>query len=180
MINFFKKIKNKKGSFLVESIISVSLVVVGLLGIITFVTKSVVLNNSVRERFIAAGLAAEGIEIVKNIIDADSAQKLAWGTNIQNGIYELSYDCKFLNCIGSGWQLQEVNDTFFRREVQPLKFNNGVYNYRTGSETIFKRVVKIEQNSNNEVKVNSYVHWQSRGVKTTINLEDHFYNWREQ
>jgi len=180
MVIFFKKIKSKKGSFLIESIVSVSLVVVGLLGIITFVTKSIVLNNAVRERFIAAALAAEGIEIVKNIIDTNNAQRLPWGTNINSGLYELSYDCYSLTCINTGWELQEVNEVFLNREIQPLKFNNGVYNYASGLKTNFKRVIRVEEVSETEIKVNSYVQWQTRGQKAIIDVEDHFYKWREQ
>jgi hypothetical protein len=169
MIKLFKNFKNKKGSFLIESIVSVSLVVIGLLGILALVTKSISLNNNVHGRFIAASLAAEGIEVVKNIIDTNIAQGFEWDRGINNGNYSVDYNSAILG------------------EIQPngcgeylcFDSNSKVYSHSGGGNpSVFKRSVRVAKNSN-EIQVNSIVSWLVKGALSTINVEDRFYNWRQ-
>lgn len=75
----YRDIKKSEGSLLIESMVGISLVIVGLMGIIGLVIRSFQLNDTVVNRFIAANLAGEGIEVVKNIIDTRIAQKIPWG-----------------------------------------------------------------------------------------------------
>ena len=155
----------KKGQLLIESMIAISIIVVGLLGLVGLLSRSLSLNRVVSDQFTANYLAAEGIEVVKNIVDANTVQKQPWNLGLANGEYQVSYDSVQL-------------ESTLR---QPLVFEEGTgrYSYGFGRPTSFVRTIKIELLSQDEIKVNSIVNWTTRGGgKFEVNTEDHFFNWR--
>ena len=67
-------LKLTKGYVLVESVVAMTIVVVGLLGIFSLLSQSLSLNRVVGDRYVGTYLAAEGIEVVKNIIDNNAGR----------------------------------------------------------------------------------------------------------
>lgn len=160
-------IKNNKGQLLIESLIGISLIVVGLLGVFSLLSQSLGLRRVASERYIATYLAAEGIEVLKNIIDTNY---LNFGTPWNQGVntsgdYEVEYN---------GASLQPFqNRTFYYHP------ESGLYDYTVGNATLFKRKISIVSISSEEVRVNSKIDWTTRGGgEFSIDLEDHFFNWR--
>jgi Tfp pilus assembly protein PilV len=186
------KEKNPRtGSMMVEAIIALSLVTVGILGIVTLVSRSLALNHQVVGRLVSANLAAEGIEIVKSIIDwnvADPATPLKpWDYGINDGFYDLNSLCTGLadaahDCasIGSIAESNMPNTAFGRAPT--FKISSGApwgYNPNLGSrDTSYKRVVRVEEISPTEIKVNAYARYVLNGINYDINVEDHFFKWR--
>lgn len=158
------KMKIKKGELLIEAGIAISILVVGLLGILSLLSRSLSLNNIVSSQYIASNLAAEGIEVVKNLIDANIIQFKPWNTGFANGSYELSYDSLILN------PNQNRNLLF--------DSSNKTYSYQNGQPTPYKREIEI-LDKGDEIQVNSIVSWQIRGGSYSVNSEDHFFNWRQ-
>jgi len=154
-----------RGQLLIEAMIGISMVVVGLLGIFGLVSRSISLNRVVSDQFIANYLAAEGIEIVKNLIDANIIQNKPWNEGFFNGSFEADY---------TSLSLTQNQDRFLSFDAA-----NNLYSYQSGSPTPFKRVISIQLIGSEEIKVNSIITWKTRGAgEFTINLEDHFFNWR--
>ncbi|MCX7589353.1 MAG: hypothetical protein N2Z85_00215 [Patescibacteria group bacterium] len=154
--------KNRRGQALVESIIALSVLTLGFLSLIGLLNNSIGLTKVANENYVATYLASEGIEIVKNIIDNNRLQKIAWNSGLNNGDYEVEY---------SSLSLQPYQNRFLKFDNQ-----NGVYNYSNGTNTIFKRKINI-QNLVDAIKVTSIVSWTSRGeAQYNIQLEDVFYN----
>ncbi len=153
----------RKGQLLIESGIAISILVVGLLGILGLLSRSLSLNNVVSSQYIASNLATEGIEVVKNLIDSDIIKFETWGVNFPTGSYEVAYDSLTLN----------------PNQNRNLKFDssNNTYNYQNGQSTPYKRDIEILYKGD-EIIVNSIVSWQIRGGSYSVNLEDHFFNWR--
>ncbi|MEK7182766.1 MAG: prepilin-type N-terminal cleavage/methylation domain-containing protein, partial [Patescibacteria group bacterium] len=60
---------HETGQTLVELMIAMSVMSVGLLGVFAVLSQSLGLNRVVANQYVAANLAAEGIEVVKNIAD---------------------------------------------------------------------------------------------------------------
>lgn len=164
-------IKNNKdplhnnGYLLIEVMVAISLLTIGLFGIMSLSSNAIGLNRIVSDQFIANYLAMEGIEVVKNIIDSDAINGKTWGESLSSGDFEISYDSLAL----------EYNQ---RRYIK-FDENAGRYGYQNGIETPFVRTIYIEKPSSNEIKVNSIVSWTGRGeAKFDVNLEDHFFNWK--
>ncbi len=148
---------------LVESIIAVSIIVTGLLGVLRVLSYSLALNRDVGEKIIATYIAAEGVEAVKNIIDANYVNSSSWNNGLNDGDYEVSYD--------SG-SLTPYSDNY-------LRIQNGIYSYaQEGEQTLFKRKIHIDNISPNEIRVVSTAAWPTKKGTVKIDLEDHFFNWR--
>ena len=149
---------------MIEAIAAITLLTVGLLGIFSLTSRSLSLNQTVASQYIGAHLAAEGIELVKNLIDKNIMEGRSWNSNLAPGDYEIDYNDASLN-ISAGRPIL-------------LDSGTGFYSYDSGNPTNYQRLVKISHPSSDEIKVVSSVAWASRGGNFRADLEDHFFNWR--
>ena len=162
--------KNKRsGQALVEAIAALSLLLVGFLGILGLLARSLNLNRAVTEEYIATYLASEGVEVVKNILDANLIQRLAWGSGFETGgRYEVEY---------GSLALLPNDGRFLSYDPQ-----TGFYSYNGSRETKFRRTIRIIpvdfEGTFQSVRVNSLVTWTTGLVPHQINLEDYFFDWR--
>jgi len=160
-----KKSKINNGYLMIESMIGITIAIVGILGVLGLVSRSVSLNRLVSNQFIGNYLAAEGIEITKNLIDANIIQQKPWNQGFTTGSFEADYSSLTL----------ESN----RNRSILLDPTDNRYGYQIGNATPFTRTINIELIGSEEIKVNSIVGWTTRGGgQFEVNLEDHFLNWR--
>jgi hypothetical protein len=187
----FKNMKSKKAQTLVEVMIALFVLVTGILGILSLLAQSIALSRTVNNETVATYLAAEGIEVAKNLIDHDVYEHLnnldggpgtGWGTcfGVAGGDYELDYTTGVLaKCPPSP---RAYSNTDF------LEYNPTTHRYLYayddvvggGQPTEFTREVKVTPDSSNpsdEVTVTSIVYWGSGLAAQNITLEDKFYNW---
>lgn len=161
-LNMFKI---NKGQLLIESMIGISIAVVGLLGVLTLLSRSISLNRVVSNQFVGNYLAAEGIEITKNIIDSNIIKGNPWNQGFSSGSFEADY-----NSLSLG---QNQNRRLLFDSI------NNLYSYQGGDQTSFVRTISVQLISSEEIKVNSIVEWTTRGGGNfKVDLEDHFFNWR--
>lgn len=171
------KLKANKGTILVEVILAISIITVGLLAVLRLLSNSISLNKTVSNQLVATYLAEEGIEVAKNILDANVIKiglgndpqfnnSNQWNKNFTPGDYEIDYQSQTL----------ENNQNRFLFFDQ----NTGRYSYDpAGSETIFRRRIDIDRIGNDELRIAAKVDWAGRkGATSTVVLEDHFFNWR--
>lgn len=172
-MKFIRKIKDKKGSVLMEAIVGISLVTIGILGIISFLTRSSGFYNSAVNNLKATYLAAEGIEVVKNIIDT----KYVTGGNKWDppsiGWYYLDYGT-------TAGSFSSIPVPPPPSAAQFVKFTpaTGIYGNQGDVDTIFRRIVNIKDLTSYRRDVLSYVSWTENGSQKQVLLEDHFYDWR--
>ncbi|MFA5098771.1 MAG: hypothetical protein WC461_00940 [Candidatus Paceibacterota bacterium] len=160
---------NKKeagGYLLIESMIGISIAVVGLLGVLALLSHSIGLNRVIGNQLIANYLAAEGIEISKNIIDSNTIQGNPWNQGLDmDGKFEADY---------SSVNLEPSQN-------RKLLFDDisNFYGYTNGSQSPFTRIISVYPVSPDEVKIDSTVSWTDRGsAKLQVTMEDYFFNWR--
>ncbi|MDP3975194.1 MAG: hypothetical protein Q8P88_02845 [Candidatus Jorgensenbacteria bacterium] len=165
------RIRAEKGSSLAEAMVALGLVVTGLLGIVVLYTRSFALNREVVNQTIAAGLAAEGIEVVKNIIDTNVAEGGRW--TVGNNTFEIEHDSAAYTPLVFGQT----------KSTRPLRFNesDGTYSYDSvGTLTPFKRTLTATSSGSGdkEYRVNALVEWEESGTTKSLEVEDHFFRWR--
>lgn len=156
---------------MIESMVSVGLVVVGLVGIFGLITRSINMNKDVQNRVVATYLAAEGIEIIKNIIDTnvEKSYETTWIWNQGlNGLYEVQYDSR-LN------SLVPIASTSTTKLT--LNEATGRYMYGSGLTTPYTRTVKVS-GGGDTINVNSFVEWTTDNKKYVVHLSDVFLHWR--
>lgn len=163
-----KFISLNKGQLLVELMVAISVMVIGMLGIFTVLSQSLGLSKVATNQYVAANLAAEGIEVVKNIIDANTINSVAWNEGVSvSGTYRVQYNSTSLNGAGVNNFLNYDQST-------------GLYSYDSGNPTNFRRIITINNVSPDEIRVSSRVEWKDRGgASFDIEVEDHFLNWRQ-
>jgi len=149
---------------MVEAAVGLSLITIGMLGILTLVSRSMKINHTVEYKVVAANLAAEGVEVIKNLIDINCVQEKAWNAGLSNETYRVSFDTT--GDLNTNW------DT-------PIKYDSstGKYGYDSGDDTIYTRKIGI-LNKNDEIVASSTVEWTFEKKINKISIEDHFFNWR--
>jgi hypothetical protein len=173
--------RSRSGQTLVEALIALSILTMGFIGIISLLTKSFQLNRTTADDTQATYLAAEGIEITKNLIDHDVYEQLggdpsySWGSCFSTTGYYYPVDYQTTDCKS----LSE--NTPSSKPNTPLYFNSKTHSYTVNSfeatPTDFVRNILVT-NLGNEIDVQSTVTWTSGLLSNTITLEDHFYNYQ--
>lgn len=182
-------IHSRRGQTLVEALVALSILTTGFIGVIALLNKSFQLNRTTTNDTQATYLAAEGIEIAKNIIDhdvyygfANSADK--WECSFllkagQSQDYALDYEAAPSACDSPRTVAQAGGNQLY------LNPGTGLYSYSAAPPDVptdFTRDVRISvpNGSPNELDVQSKVAWTDGALSNTITLEDHFYNWHPQ
>lgn len=163
-------IDRRSGQSVIEMIIALAMLTFSFMGIAALLSQAFFLNRTATQQTIGSYLAAEGIELTKNIIDNDVYGNEEWGTCCRVGNYIVDYTDTSLQAAPSGGP----------GNSQPLKFDpqSETYQYETGNATDFQRIIKITVSNAQEIDVESIVTWDNTLPNPqTIILEDHFYDW---
>ena len=159
------KFHDKRGQTIVEAIIALGALVISFSGIFALLSTSLHNHKIVTNNSLATYLAAEGIEVVKNILDRNAIAGSPWSTGFSSGDYEVDY----------------ASDAMVPYADRNLFFNAGtnLYSYGgAGDATAFKRRIRITFFGAEEMEVNSIVSWTTGQSQSSVNLEDHFLDWR--
>ncbi len=166
-----RSVGSNKGQMLIEAMVAMSVISIGMLGVFSLLANSLGIGKVTSNQYVGTYLAAEGIEVVKNMIDTNvNSGGMAWNSGLaQNGYtFAVQYD--------SASTTDETDVT------KPLLFDSstGLYSYTVGKPTVFTRAITVTNlMSGNEIQVDSVVSWTDQGdTKDSVQLEDHFYNWR--
>lgn len=157
---------------LVEMMIASTLLVVGLFGVFAVLSQSLGLNRVAANQYIASHLAAEGIEVTKNILDTNFINQDPWNVGFGDGVYTVAFDSA---------ELEETSEDESRQPFLRYSESSKQYGYSSSwDQTSFKREISIENISTDEIKVTSRVYWSDRGgIDFDVTVEDRFMNWRE-
>jgi type II secretory pathway pseudopilin PulG len=169
------KILKYRGFTVLEVIIAIFVITVGIVGILGLVTWTISSSTYSSDKLVAAYLAQEGIEIVRNIRDTNWLEGAAnWDDGFTVGnYYEVDYDDPDLvNCpLPCDYGSSGTNLDF-------LKINSGFYNYSLGSDTKFKRRITISNGPIVEsFNVEVGVFWEHRDKIYNVKVQEDFYNW---
>jgi type II secretory pathway pseudopilin PulG len=188
---------SRKGQTIIEAMVALSILMIGLMGVLTLLSRSFLLARVASDQAKATYLASEGIEIAKSLIDHDvyfgvtagsGGETSGWSGSLSGSCFNFStggtnyYDLDFqtYGCpqpVGS-----DPDPLYFYTDPSTgagMYYDSADANYLTGATlTNFSRVVKVSRPSDNEIDVQSMVTWSTGTViNQSLTLEDHFYNW---
>jgi len=161
--------KKQAGFSLLEVIVAIYILLIGIVGVMELTINATKASAVSSSKLLAANLAQEGIEVVKNIRDLNYGENgwTDWHTNIAEGNYLLQY-----------------NDSALRAYADtPLLYNSstGLYSYTSGSTSKynFKRVITLWGiDPGVSVKVTVTVSWTENNRNHTLIVEEELWNWR--
>lgn len=177
------KMLKYKGFSLLETLVVIAVITVGLVGVMGLIVYITSIGQVSPNEIIAANLAQEGIEVVRNIRDGNWLEKNEWYINICGpgagntwaGI--IDYDDTQLDKKSGdkNWSFSNCGETC-RLKVDA----NGIYSHdASGTDTSFYRMVITDKDGQDKLKVFSKVKWTNRdGTTHNITVEDHLYDWR--
>src|SRR3989344_2824734 len=142
--------KSNSGFTLIEAMVALVLFTIAMGPVFILATSSINVASRIENNLIAANLAQEGIEIVRNIRDTNWINGSEFDNNLQTGAWRVEW-----NTVNGGLVAIGSNPA--------LKKNNGLYNYASGTDTIFRRTVTISKPNNGELVLTSSVTWVERG-----------------
>lgn len=155
----------KKGFTLIEVLVVVFVLGVGLIGALSFFNIN--LNNQfeAKNELIAAGLAQEGADLVRNIKDYNQLNSLIWNNNLDTGIACSEIDFDSLSnhrCsnVGTGDVCIDANSRYYQC---------------ASGNTSFKRNISITSRSDGSKKVVCTVTWNGRTTTATDILYNNSY-----
>lgn len=172
------KYKKKKGFSLVEVMVAISLLLIALVGPMTFYTRSSQSTEVANDRVIATFFAQEGAELVQKIRDDavladffDVAQD-GWG-NFLN----IVDDCLIGSCGLSVGENGGVNVIDCGSSSCALRYDSSASHSRfthdsqAGIPTNFSRYIELRQVSNREVEIVSRVEWDTTVLRNRPSVE---------
>lgn len=183
-INLVKKIKteSKKGFTLMEVIVAIFLLTVGIIAsyaLITFVISSTTYASN---KFTAAYLAQEGIELVRNIRDTNWVQS---GSLFSDGLTSCDGDCAGTD--GSGCVVDylssqsadiKLDSAYQFHDSMFLSIDaNGFYASSGPTPTKFQRQVNIK-NQGTYLEVCVWVGWKEKEINHSVVVRENLYDWR--
>ena len=163
---------NDAGFTLLEVMLAIFFLTVGIGGAFMVIQKTVGLSSVSVSRLVAANLAQEGIEIVRNIRDTNWLEGEDWDKDIGGAIETTTY------------HEADYNDTALSLWVDPgtnLNYDDdGFYSYNSVTNpTKFKRKITISKDADaDKLKVTVIVEWQERGATHNFTAQEYLYNWK--
>jgi len=158
--------KENKGFTLIEAMVALVLVTLAVGPLLVLSTTTVNVASRIENNLIAANLAQEGIEVVRNIRDTNWINDLAFDNNLPTGTWRIEW-----RTVSGGLLTLGSNPV--------LKKDSGLYNYSSGANTIFRRTLSISRPNSGELILTSTVTWVGRGgINKTVSAESHLFDWR--
>jgi len=163
--------KNSKRAFTVlEMMITVFVLAVALVGGMTALQKTATLTSISSDRLIAAYLAQEGLEIIRNIRDGNWLEGLSWGSGLGGCDTQCVVD----------YNMDSPRAPFSDDEKLRFDLSGKVkgYQHDKGNETKFQRKITITEPNPNILNVSVEVIWTEKGVSKSFSAQENLYNWR--
>lgn len=157
----------QKGFTLLEVLFSLFLLVATMVGVSSLFLQIIAFLPVSKERLEANYLAQEGVEIVRNMRDANVITGAEWN----NGLTSCTGGCE-----------ADYNDAALAGYAgRSLQINNGFYEYGSGgTATPFQRKITIDTATPDELKVAVQVSWQEKNRSHSLTIRDDLYkrdNW---
>ena len=166
--------KFQTGFTLLEVIVGIYIIVMSLTGSLALITYVLANTNASVSRVIAANLAQEGLEVMRNMRDLSEGAGGLPGWN-----YWFSCQC---NPVAGNWRVQ-YNDTanLSSNWDSYLLYDpaTGLYQYQTGTATPFKRKINVQYLASGvEAIVTSEVTWTEKGRSYLVKADSRLWNWK--
>jgi len=158
-----------------EVIVAIFVIVVGLVGVLSLVSQTIFSSTVSKDKLIAAYLAQEGIEIVRNIRDTNWIEAESYTNDWDEGLTGCSTGCRVDYTTPT-----QVDPNLSTDWNQYLNIDgSGFYSYSPGTPTKFKRKITIGAGPiGDSMNVKVEVFWEEKGKTYSFESQENLYNWK--
>ncbi|MBI2630786.1 hypothetical protein HYW73_01030 [Candidatus Nomurabacteria bacterium] len=172
----------KGGGFtLVETLVSVSVFTVSILGLLVVLSQGIANTGYAKKKLTASYLAQEGIEYIRNMRDTYVLYTGVPG-NSWSGFKSKLASCNPSPRNGCGFDTVFPHNVFVCNNPNDCKLyvNNGGYDTNgSGTDSGFVREIWMTPVGSNEVKIFSTVLWTQGSGSYSITFSESLFNWIE-
>jgi type II secretory pathway pseudopilin PulG len=168
-----------KGFTLAEVLVAIFILVTGIIGVSFLITNTISSVNHSSKKLVAAYLAQEGIEIVRNIRDTNWLQHQAWDNGLTDCNISSCDDMSFDGACVVDYMSPTIEDPIlekFDAAHEYLNNSSGFYGYSPGISTKLKRKIVIFP-AGDTLHVCARVEWEERGISYHVMAREDLYNW---
>jgi len=178
---------NKRGFTLIETLVAISILLLSILGPMTFAAQGIQNTYYARDQIVAFYLAQEGIELVRAKRDDNALSGAAsWLTDITGSTgcdsadgcgVEVQNQDVFVPC-GASPGYANCRMYYDASGVSSPSSHRGIYVLPAGGgvATTFVRRIQVQSVSANEYDVVSVVSWQTARLTKTITVRSKIFN----
>ncbi len=179
--NWKLKIRNCGGFTLIEVLVAMFVLVMGALGVFGLISRTITFNSSVNSQLVASYLSQEGLEIVRNIRDANflKIHKIpGWEGAWNDGLTSCAAGC------GANYNSISLDPAL---DLEPIVFNGSFYVHDAVADSGFMRVIKVipgggdlvlcPSGNDEKICVSVDVSWQDKDSTRTVTGATELYNW---
>ena len=160
----------KKGFSLLETTVALAVLITSVIGPLTLASFSLRSASVAKNSLVAAGLAQEGLELVRTMRSTNILKNADWLTGLGFCLNSSGciIDAKDLSVSNCGVACQ---DLLFDQQLN-------LYNYETGNPANFSRRIKITETvSGREMRVDVTVFWKEKTGTQSFDLSGSLFNW---
>lgn len=162
----------EEGITILEVIIATFILLVAIVGSYLAFTQILIETSSVSDRLVAAYLAQESIEVIRNIRDTDWISGSVWNIKLASCLSGCQVDYK-------AGTIEDGQPNLTPDSETPLNIDSdGFYTYGIGTPTKFKRKVLITSLGTDKLDFEVDVIWVNRGQSYNFRVEESLYNWK--
>lgn len=168
MKNFFKQINSNAAFSIIEAMVAIGIVSIGMMGVLSLVTRNILTQTLNKNNLIASMLAQEGLELVREVRDTNWLIDPV--VSFDDGIPATS-TIDFYGFQSSGQD--------FSSSVTDIKLDsNGFFGHTGATSTMFKRLITVSRTSSEFINVKSTVRWRQNDKDYNYIAETLLYDWR--
>lgn len=173
-----------KGFTLVETIVAIGVISIGFVGSLVLLSKSASQASTLKDRLIAAHLAEEGIEVVRNLRDTNWLKGFDWRADLDDTNFALvNYNSPAIGI--------DIDGNVLSQDC--LSYVGGFYAHLTevsSCNTSFKRYIEITTKDDPDLidpdtgkkaqymEVKSVVSWREKVSTKSLTVIDNLYDWK--
>ncbi len=166
--------KRDRGFTILEILIAIFILVTAIIGIYSTFPRIIVATSIISSRLTAAYLAQEGIEIIRNMRDANWLKNPTDPTKWNIGLTGCTSGCEADYTTGAVDQTTALRS--YTGALLDIDANN-FYSYSGGSPTKFKRKITVTSTATDVLQVSVLINWEDRGKPYNFTAEEKLYNW---
>ena len=153
----------QKGFTLIEVFVSLTIMTVAIFGLFILVRQTVSALPFSGQRLVASYLAQEGVEIVRNLRDANRLKGLNWDLG--------------LTVCAAGCEADYASQSPAAWMGRYLKLDGSFYGYGGATATPYQRKITLTPNGSNILMVNVEIFWSEKERSHALSVREDLYNW---
>lgn len=164
----FSSTINQRGVTLIETIVSLGILVLGIVSALGLMTSSITYSRVAEQSIVVVNLAREGIEMIRTLRDLNGFDSLTAGQIITS-----------INYVSGDLELLAADSATIENcsNCQLYLYEGRYLHNAPGTATDFRRLIIISDVNEHEKNIVAKVYWTERGRSHNYILETNLDNW---